>query len=99
MVAGLPPIGCLPIQETISFQPPLKRICLEDQNSDSISYNQKLSKLLGNLQSQLHGSTILYADIYTPLIDMVNNPHKYGKSVPIKIETFINLYDLRSYIF
>ncbi|XP_023006809.1 GDSL esterase/lipase At2g30310-like [Cucurbita maxima] len=78
VVAGLPPIGCLPIQETISFQLPLTRICLEDQNSDSISYNQKLSKLLGNLPSQLHGSTILYADIYTPLIDMVNNPHKYG---------------------
>ncbi|XP_022947805.1 GDSL esterase/lipase At1g06990-like [Cucurbita moschata] len=49
VVAGLPLIGCLPIQETISFQPSLKRICLEDQNSDSISYNQKLSKLLGNL--------------------------------------------------
>ncbi|XP_022947809.1 GDSL esterase/lipase At2g31550-like [Cucurbita moschata] len=78
VVAGLPPVGCLLIQETISFQNPLHQVCLEDQNSDSEDYNQKLSKLLTNLQSQLSGSTILYADIYTPLIDMINNPKKYG---------------------
>ncbi|CAK9315641.1 unnamed protein product [Citrullus colocynthis] len=78
VVAGLPPVGCLPIQETIAFENPLNRSCLEDQNSDSKAYNQKLSKLLSNLQPQLSGSTILYADIYTPLIDMVNNPQKYG---------------------
>ncbi|XP_023533087.1 GDSL esterase/lipase At2g30310-like [Cucurbita pepo subsp. pepo] len=78
VVAGLPPVGCLPIQETVSFENPLHRICLEDQNSDSKSYNQKLSKLLSNLQPQLPGSTMLYADIYTPLIDMINNPRQYG---------------------
>ncbi|KAA0066338.1 GDSL esterase/lipase [Cucumis melo var. makuwa] len=78
VVAGLPPVGCLPIQETIAFENPLKRHCLEDQNSDSIAYNQKLSKLLTNLQPQLSGSKILYADIYTPLIDMLNNPQNYG---------------------
>ena len=96
VVAGLPPVGCLPIQETVSFENPLHRICLEDQNSDSKSYNQKLSKLLSNLQPQLPGSTMLYADIYTPLIDMINNPHQYGKLVPIEIEKFINLKDLTS---
>ncbi|CAK9313915.1 unnamed protein product [Citrullus colocynthis] len=78
VVAGLPPVGCLPIQESIAFQNPQDRKCLEDQNSDSKAYNQKLSKLLGNLQPQLPGSTILYADIYTPLIGMVNNPRNYG---------------------
>ncbi|KAA0059942.1 GDSL esterase/lipase [Cucumis melo var. makuwa] len=78
VVAGLPPVGCLPIQESIAFQNPLDRKCLEEQNSDSKAYNQKLAHLLSNLQPQLPGSTILYADIYTPLIDMVNNPHNYG---------------------
>ncbi|XP_023533078.1 GDSL esterase/lipase At2g30310-like [Cucurbita pepo subsp. pepo] len=78
VVAGLPPVGCLPIQETISFRNPLHRVRFEDKNSDSKDYNQKLSKLLSNLQSQLHRSTILYAGIYTPLIDMVINPKKYG---------------------
>ncbi|CAK9314601.1 unnamed protein product [Citrullus colocynthis] len=78
VVAGLPPIGCLPIQETISFPIPLNRKCLEDQNTDANAHNQKLSKLLENLQPQLPGSTILYADVYTPLMDMINNPQKYG---------------------
>lgn len=91
VVAGLPPIGCLPVQETIAFQNPLIRKCLEDQNSDSKSYNEKLPKLLSNLQPQLPGSTILYADIYTPLIDMVNNPHNYGKSGPLKTKQIIYL--------
>ncbi|XP_022138897.1 GDSL esterase/lipase At2g30310-like [Momordica charantia] len=78
VVAGLPPIGCLPIQETIAFENPLDRKCLDGQNLDSQAYNQKLSKLLGNLQPQLAGSTILYADIYTPLINMINSPRNYG---------------------
>ncbi|CAK9314600.1 unnamed protein product [Citrullus colocynthis] len=78
VVAGLPPVGYLPIQESIAFQNPQDRKCLEDQNLDPQAYNQKLSKLLGNSQPQLPGSTILYADIYTPLIDMVKNPHNYG---------------------
>ncbi|XP_004143225.1 GDSL esterase/lipase At2g30310 [Cucumis sativus] len=78
VVAGLPPIGCLPIQETISSPIPLNRRCLEYQNKDAEAYNQKLSKLLGSLQPQLPGSQILYADIYTPLMDMINNPQKYG---------------------
>ncbi|KAL0537667.1 hypothetical protein IC582_026650 [Cucumis melo] len=71
-------VGCLPIQETISSPIPLNRRCLEYQNKDAEAYNQKLSKLLGSLQPQLPGSTLLYADIYTPLKDMINNPHKYG---------------------
>lgn len=54
---------------------------MEYQNKDAEAYNQKLSKLLGSLQPQLPGSTLLYADIYTPLMDMINNPKKYGKLV------------------
>ena len=34
---------------------------------------------------------MLYADIYTPLIDMINNPQQYGKLVLVEIEKFINL--------
>ncbi|XP_016514818.1 GDSL esterase/lipase At1g58430-like [Nicotiana tabacum] len=76
IVSGLSPIGCLPIQMTAKS--PLHRICLEKENSDSQFYNQKLEKLLPNLQSQLPGSKILYADIYTPISDLINNPQEYG---------------------
>ncbi|XP_022944104.1 GDSL esterase/lipase At2g30310-like [Cucurbita moschata] len=78
MVAELPPMGCLPIQETLSFKDLPTRKCVEDQNSDSEAYNQKLLKLLKNLEAKLSGSTVLYVDIFTPIMDMVNNPHKYG---------------------
>lgn len=79
VVAGLPPIGCLPIQETLAFQDPKNRKCLENQNSDSQNYNHKLTKLLHDLQALLPGSKIHYIDIYNPLIDMIDHPKKYGK--------------------
>lgn len=78
-IAGLPPIGCLPIQMTAKFEHPLKRKCLEDQNSDSQSYNRKLEKLLNQMETLLPKSTIVYADIYEALIDMIHHPQKYGK--------------------
>ncbi|CAL5421937.1 unnamed protein product [Camellia sinensis] len=76
VVAGLPPIGCIPIQMTAKLQ--IHRKCIDHQNSDAQSYNAKLSNLLPQLQSSLPGSKIIYADIYTPLDDMMKNPQKYG---------------------
>ncbi|CAN1266442.1 GDSL esterase/lipase At2g30310 [Linum perenne] len=79
VVAGLPPIGCLPIQMTTALDlDPNNRKCIESQNTDSQSYNTKLKKLLCRLQDSLPRSKFLYANIYDPLLDMVNNPSKYG---------------------
>ncbi|KAK3232547.1 hypothetical protein Dsin_004428 [Dipteronia sinensis] len=78
IIVGLPPIGCLPIQMTLKFKNPLYRKCLEDQNSDAQSYNLKLSNLIDQLQPSLPCSKIIYADIYQPLIDMINHPQEYG---------------------
>ncbi|KAK2996856.1 hypothetical protein RJ639_026546, partial [Escallonia herrerae] len=75
VVSGLPPIGCLPIQMTTKS---ILRNCVWSQNSDSQHYNDKLVKVLSRLQALLPGSRILYYDIYTPLMDMINNPGKYG---------------------
>ncbi|KAK2982756.1 hypothetical protein RJ640_025172, partial [Escallonia rubra] len=75
LVAGLPPIGCVPIQLTTKS---ILRNCLQSQNSDSQHYNGKLMKLLPRLQASLPGSRILYGDLYTPVMDMINNPGKYG---------------------
>ncbi|ESR38415.1 hypothetical protein CICLE_v10030260mg, partial [Citrus x clementina] len=77
IVAGLPPIGCLPIQITARFKNPLDRKCLDEQNTDSQSYNQKLIKLLNQLQASLPGTRLNYADVYEPVIEMVNNAQKY----------------------
>ncbi|XP_061987380.1 GDSL esterase/lipase At1g06990-like [Populus nigra] len=78
IVAGLPPIGCLPIQMTTKQQPPSRRRCLHNQNLYCVSYNQKLASMLPLVQAKLSGSKIAYADIYEPLMDMIHHPQKYG---------------------
>ncbi|KAK3022285.1 hypothetical protein RJ639_045392, partial [Escallonia herrerae] len=75
VVSGLPPIRCLPIQMTTKS---ILRNCVRSQNYDSQHYNDKLVKVLSRLQASLPGSRILYFKIYTPLMDMINNPGKYG---------------------
>ncbi|CAI9776497.1 unnamed protein product [Fraxinus pennsylvanica] len=75
IVSGLPPVGCLPIQITAKSQ--ILRSCIHKENSDALSYNSRLEKLLPQIQQELPGSKILYADIYTILTDMINNPKKY----------------------
>lgn len=77
-VTGLPPVGCTPLQMTLKFENPKHRTCVKEQNSDAKLYNRKLAKLLPQLQQVLPGSRLVYADIYSPVIDMVNHPTKYG---------------------
>ncbi|VVB07494.1 unnamed protein product [Arabis nemorensis] len=77
MVGGLPPMGCLPIQMTAKFRNIL-RFCLEQENRDSVLYNQKLQKLLPQIQASLTGSKLLYANVYDPMMDIIQNPSKYG---------------------
>ena len=82
-------MGCLPIQITARCKYFNDRKCLQDQNFDSQNYNKKIAKLLPKLQKSLPGSLLLYADTYKPLMDMINNPHKYGKEFS---HNFLNLY-------
>lgn len=79
VVAGLPPIGCLPLQMTVRYVDPFERKCVEDQNSDAQAYNHKLQKLLNQMKALLPRSTIVYANIYEALIDLIQHPQKYGK--------------------
>lgn len=66
---------------TAKFEIPKARKCLEDENLDVEIYNRKLAKLLPQIQARLPGSKIVYADVYKPLIDMINHPQKYGKFI------------------
>lgn len=83
LVAGLPPVGCLPLQITVRNIIPnpgmLERACVMDQNHDCRSYNNKLQAIVSNLNSRLEGVKVNYGDVYTPLMDMVRNPSKYGE--------------------
>ncbi|KAI3855471.1 hypothetical protein MKW92_000303 [Papaver armeniacum] len=85
VISGMPPIGCLPVQRTIGSLLPgqhiLRRICTEKQNLDTQAYNQKLQSLIQRFQATLPGSIFAYTDCYGPMMDMVNNPSKYGFEV------------------
>ncbi|KAK2641985.1 hypothetical protein Ddye_023748 [Dipteronia dyeriana] len=98
VVAGLPPIGCLPIQLTARFNNPFDRKCLEYQNSDSQAYNQKLVKLLTTLQGTLPGSRIVYADVYETVIDMVKNPQNMVLQKQTEDAAGLGLWKLQAYV-
>uniref|UniRef100_A0A2N9E3J6 SGNH hydrolase-type esterase domain-containing protein n=1 Tax=Fagus sylvatica TaxID=28930 RepID=A0A2N9E3J6_FAGSY len=82
VVAGLPPIGCLPTQVTLGRIIPsfylFEHICVDQQNIDSQLYNDKLQALTSRLQAEYNGTRVLYVDIYNPLMDMIKNPRHYG---------------------
>lgn len=70
-------MGCLPVQITAN----LDGTCAEEQNVDAQVYNKRLVELLAHTQLSLQGSRIFYADIYTPIMDMIKSPKKYGASM------------------
>ncbi|XP_045832140.1 GDSL esterase/lipase At2g30310-like [Trifolium pratense] len=77
-VAGLPSIGCIPVQITAKFVNLKDRKCVEDENLEAKIYNQKLARRLLKLQAVLQGSRIIYTNIYDPLIGLIYHPQKYG---------------------
>lgn len=101
-VAGMPPLGCLPVQMTNSkiaeaaangtiFRLEdafVNRVCVDQQNKDATAYNSKLVDVLKGINSSLPAARIAYVDIYNPVMDMIRNPKKYGE---ISACMFINL--------
>lgn len=76
-IFGAPPIGCLPAQRTLSGG--VLRVCAEDHNAAAQIYNGKLSSKIDSLGSSLtQSNTIVYIDIYNPLLDIIQNPQDYG---------------------
>lgn len=79
ILTGLPPIGCLPVQITAAtFSDPPARKCIDEQMADTHGYNSKLQHLVPKLQQALPGSKLAYLDITNTVLDMFNDPAKYG---------------------
>ncbi|KAK1554694.1 hypothetical protein Q3G72_016046 [Acer saccharum] len=82
VVFSAPPIGCLPAQRTLAGG--IERECVEDYNQAAILFNKKLSAKLDSLSGSLSNSKIVYIDVYNPLLDIIQNPQKYGFEVANK---------------
>ncbi|XP_041026522.1 GDSL esterase/lipase At5g45960 isoform X2 [Juglans microcarpa x Juglans regia] len=85
LVAGLPPMGCLPIlitlfSSTTTVFDHLQRGCLEQYSSVARDYNGLLQNDLNFMQLSLasHGARIFYLDIYGPLIHMIEAHESFG---------------------
>ncbi|XP_019095560.1 PREDICTED: GDSL esterase/lipase At5g45960-like [Camelina sativa] len=79
LVAGLPPIGCLPIVITLfSGEALTNRCCIDRFSAVATNYNYLLQKELGLMQMSLAGSIILYLDVYNSLYEIIHDYNKFG---------------------
>ena len=76
-VFSAPPLGCMPSQRTLAGG--IERECVEDYNQAAILFNKKLSAKLDSLSGSLSNSKSVYIDVFNPLLDIIQNPQKYGK--------------------
>ncbi|KAL2475289.1 GDSL esterase/lipase [Abeliophyllum distichum] len=78
-LVGLPPLGCLPVVITLTLGSAFhNRECIESLSSVGFDYNQKLQNTLKAMESYAYGAKIVYADIYTPVDEMIRNPTQFG---------------------
>ncbi|KAH7655957.1 GDSL lipase/esterase protein [Dioscorea alata] len=71
---GLGPLGCIPSQRVKSRNGE----CLTLVNQYVKLFNSRVQKLLNSLDSQLSGSHFSFADSYSIVLDLIENPGKYG---------------------
>ncbi|KAL0724235.1 hypothetical protein Bca4012_038834 [Brassica carinata] len=79
LMFGAPPIGCVPSQRTVAGGP--TRGCVVRFNDACKLFNAKLSANIDGLSRTLQDTTLIYIDIYDPLLDLILNPQQYGFKV------------------
>ncbi|KAL5201892.1 hypothetical protein ABZP36_036246 [Zizania latifolia] len=73
--AGLPPLGCLPLERSINTGRP--EDCNERYNMVALSFNSRLTKLVGKLNWELPGAQVEYVDQYSILSAIIAKPWEY----------------------
>ena len=76
-VFNVAPLGCVPFARTIGGG--VRRECAENINKAVQFFNEKLSSLIATLNRQLNDSKVILVDVYQPVLELVQNPNKYGE--------------------
>ncbi|GJN38116.1 hypothetical protein PR202_gb27128 [Eleusine coracana subsp. coracana] len=83
VVSGLTPMGCATgnlvlfgSQNEVDYEPDTG--CLKDLNSLSRDHNLQLRRALMQLNGRYPGVRVIYADLYTPIVNFVLTPECYG---------------------
>jgi phospholipase/lecithinase/hemolysin len=82
VVPGIPPLGCTP--PNLVFFPSADPAdyetgCLKNFNELSAHHNTLLQKALKTVRANHKHAQVIYADFYTPVIEMVKSPSKFGQ--------------------
>lgn len=84
VVPGMTPSGCTPLilamfadQAGPDDYDPVTG-CLKVQNELAILHNSLLQQSLRNLQARHPDASIIYADFFSPIMEMVQSPGKFG---------------------
>ncbi|PIA38157.1 hypothetical protein AQUCO_02800067v1 [Aquilegia coerulea] len=75
-LAGLPPIGCIPILRSLNIKG--GGACRADCNKLARDFGRKLIALTAKLNKELTGIKILFLNVYNPALHVINNPRAYG---------------------
>ncbi|KAL5564237.1 hypothetical protein UlMin_027401 [Ulmus minor] len=71
--------GCVPEQRTEGGS--LIRSCADNANNAATLFNSKLSSQITSLNQRFPDARLVYIDTYNPLLDLVQNPTRYGFEV------------------
>jgi hypothetical protein len=53
--------------------------CLKDLNEVAVHHNSPLQESLKSVRRNHPSAVVVYADFFTPVIEMVESPHKFGQ--------------------
>ncbi|GJT93488.1 GDSL esterase/lipase EXL3-like protein [Tanacetum coccineum] len=88
VILSLPPVGCMPTSRTLGGGK--NRACARLHNQAAKIFNKKLSAALDSLRSKSPPVNAVLADIYSPLLDVIENPQSYGNlSFQIDVYAYI----------
>lgn len=73
---GLGPLGCIPSQRVKSK----RGVCLNQVNRWSQHFNVKVQNLVLSLNKHLENAEFVFADTYQDVLNLITDPHAYGKN-------------------
>ncbi|XP_054794646.1 GDSL esterase/lipase At4g26790-like [Prosopis cineraria] len=75
-IAGLPPMGCLPLERTRNFM--FGSECVKEYNDVARDFNHKLQDLVLEMNQNLPGIQFVFSNPYDILWDIIQNPDSFG---------------------
>ncbi|GMI85244.1 hypothetical protein like AT4G26790 [Hibiscus trionum] len=76
VIAGLPPMGCLPLERTTNMF--FGSDCIDEYNNVAKDFNKKLQGAITGLRQELHGIHLVMSNPYDKLMEMIQNPSHFG---------------------